>query len=167
MTTVFVAKKENVMKSKFTLFHQLELCLIGLSLLLLSSCAVVPLAEESADTDAKKFTAPSDKSRIYLFRDETFGAALTVPITLDSQLMGQTGPHIYFVWDVEPGRHIISCLGQEIRTVEIFPKKGGTVFIKQEMLMGTAGTHCSVYEVSEDQGKVGVLDGKLGKQVKH
>ena len=147
----------NLIKKSVTFFSFLTLC----------SCAVVPLANESEDADAKKFTVPADKSRIYVFRNETFGAALTVPLTLDSKLMGQTGPHTYFAWDVEPGRHLVSCLGQEIRTVEIFPKKGTAIFIKQEMLLGTAGTHCSVYEVPEEQGRAGVQDGKLGKLVTH
>jgi hypothetical protein len=65
-------------------------------MLIVTSCASIPLATESEDTEAKKFEIPTEKSRIYIVRNETVGAALKVSITLDSKLMGQTGPYTYF-----------------------------------------------------------------------
>lgn len=130
---------------------------------LLTSCTSIPLASETEDSEAKKFEIPAEKSRIYVFRNEILEAALKVSITLDSKFMGQTGPFTYFSWDVDPGRHLVSCLGKEIRTVEVFAKKGKAIFVKQEMLLEMGGPSCAVYEVSDDDGRIAVKSSKLGK----
>lgn len=59
-------------------------------LLLASGCASVPMASKEDDAAAKSFRAPSDKGRIYVYRNESMGGAVKIPITLDGKLKGST-----------------------------------------------------------------------------
>src|SRR5688572_1649086 len=83
-----------------------------LTFTLLCSCASVPMGDETADMEAKKFQVPAKTSRIYVYRNETFGSLMKVGLTLDGRVMGETAPHVYFAWDVKPGRDIITCSAQ-------------------------------------------------------
>lgn len=58
----------------------------------LSGCAVVPMASMDDDTKAKTFVVAPSKSSIYLFRNESFGGAIPVTVSLNGKLAGQTGP---------------------------------------------------------------------------
>lgn len=51
-----------------------------LSAALLSGCASVPMAEATADAQAKQFVAPKDAANLYIYRNETFGAAVKMPL---------------------------------------------------------------------------------------
>lgn len=139
---------------------------IGITLLSsLSSCVNIPLSSESEDVEAKKFIVPVGQSTIYVFRNEYYGGSHKFGITIDSKLVAQSAPFTYFKWDVEPGRHLVSCRDGENRTVEVFTKVGKVTFVKQEVFMSTSGLGCTVYEVSDEDGRAGVGASKLGKSV--
>lgn len=52
------------------------------SAMVLSGCASVPMAPAEQDTAAKQFQAPADKARLYVYRNESFGAAIAMPVSL-------------------------------------------------------------------------------------
>lgn len=139
--------------------------LFGVTAILFSiaSCTSIPLAQESEDFEAKKFAAPSELSSIYIFRNEVFGGARKAGVLLDSKVMGETAPFTYFKWDVTPGRHLISCNDSDRRSVEVFSKKGSIIFVRQEILKVPSGLGCTVYEVSENEGRSAVESCRLGK----
>ena len=43
---------------------------------ILAGCASVPMASPEADANAKSFRVPAGKSNIYIYRNESFGAAI-------------------------------------------------------------------------------------------
>ena len=86
-----------------------------LSAALLSGCASVPMADATADAQAKQFVAPKDAANLYIYRNETFGTA------------GKN----YYVW--------------------------------QEVKMGLLMARSKLSQVSEEEGKQGVMESKLVK----
>jgi hypothetical protein len=128
------------------------------------------MATKAEDEEAKKFEVPPDKSRIYVFRNEIYASAYGIPTSLDSTLKGRAVSYSYFAWDVEPGRHLISCLEREDRTIEIFAKVGKAVFVKEEFRIGAphiliADKDCELSETSEKVGMSGVKSCKLIKPI--
>src|ERR687895_160048 len=88
-----------------------------LAVLGLAGCASVPMAPEGQDTVGKSFVAQSGKARMYLYRDETFGAAIKMPVSFDGKTVGQTASKTYFYWDVDPGKHTLASLTENTPTI--------------------------------------------------
>ncbi len=127
-------------------------------LLLASGCASVPMASKEDDAAAKKFQAPADQGRIYVYRNEAMGGAVKIPITLDGKLMGSTGKNTFFVFDVSPGSHEVGCIGETPGKVTVDLKGGEAAYVWQEMKMGMWAASCAMHNVDEQTGQKGVSE---------
>ena len=130
-------------------------------LLLVSGCASVPMASKEDDAAAKTFRAPSDKGRIYVYRNESMGGAVKIPITLDGKLEGSTAKQTYFIFDVSPGSHEVGCIGETPGTVTVDAKSGEAAYVWQEMKMGMWAASCAMHIVDEQTGRKGVSESTL------
>ena len=97
--------------------------------------ARVPLAASELDAQAKKMVPGSEKALIYVYRNpkETLGCAMTILVTLDDRVAGQTAPMTYFVWAVDPGKHEITSLTQSAAKLPLVAEAGKTYFVAQEV----------------------------------
>lgn len=127
----------------------------------LSGCASVPMASLEMDAEAKQFLVPPGKSSIYLYRNETMGGAITMPVALDGRVAGKSGPKTYFKWDVTPGEHEITSLTENTSKITIDAIAGKIHYIWQEVKMGVWSARSLLQEVTEEQGKAGVGECKL------
>lgn len=59
-------------------------------LLLLGGCASVPMANPEQDAKIKTFAAKPDKAALYVYRNETFGAAIKMTVMLNGNYLGDT-----------------------------------------------------------------------------
>lgn len=112
------------------------------------------------DQEAKEFKAPSDKGRIYVYRNEALGSAIKVSVSVDGKMLGQTAPNTYFVADVEPGQHQVSCFAESNSQVNIKVDRGQSAYVWQEMKMGLMSAGCAMHEVRTADGQKGVLECK-------
>ncbi|MEX0960080.1 MAG: DUF2846 domain-containing protein [Burkholderiales bacterium] len=131
------------------------------ALSLLGACASVPMASPEEDMQAKQFEASPDQSRIYVYRNENFGGAIRISITLDGRMMGQTAAKTYFMWNVTPGPHTISCVGENTASLNIDARPGSSHFVWQEMKMGLWSARCALHDVDSEKGREAVLSTKL------
>lgn len=122
----------------------------------LIGCASVPMASLQEDAEAKKFTAPADQSRIYIYRDEAFGSAIKISVTVDGRLVGQTAPDVYYSVDVPPGDHQVSCMGESNDSLRVRTQKGQAVYIWQEMKMGAFSAGCALREMPKDKAQASI-----------
>jgi hypothetical protein len=136
---------------------RLSLCFVGL-LLLVTGCASVPMAAKEADAAAKSFRVPADKSRVYIYRNETMGAAVKIPVTLDGKLVGSTAKNTYFALDVSPGTHEVGCVAETGGKVIVDVKPGEAAYVWQEMKMGMWAASCAMHVVDEKQGQKAVTE---------
>lgn len=128
---------------------------------LLSGCASVPMASLESDKQAKQFVVDPTKSNIYLYRNESFGGAIAMPVALDGRVAGKTGPKTYFYWSVEPGEHEITSLTENTVRIKINAKAGQNHYVWQEVKMGLWTARSALHEVTAEEGKKGVQECKL------
>lgn len=129
----------------------------------LAGCASVPLAPVEQDAAAKQFLTAPGKARIYLYRDEGFGAAITMPVIFDGRAVGQTAARTYFFWEVDPGRHTLASLTQNTSTVEVDARADGVYYVWQEVKMGAFTVRSDLQLVDEATGRKGVQSCKLAQ----
>lgn len=134
------------------------------SLLVLHGCASAPMASDKEDQRAKQFKPGNGMASIYVYRNETMGAALSKSVTLNGKMAGTTAADTYFWFHVKPGTHKVVSDNNLDNTITINAQAGKNYFIWQEMKMGllVGGTKLSV--VDEKTGRNGVLECRLIKQ---
>jgi Protein of unknown function (DUF2846) len=137
--------------------------LIGLLLamvVLVTGCASVPMTSSEDDAKAKLFSAKPDKSTIYVYRNESFGSAIVMTVSLNGKVAGQTGPQTYFVWEVDPGSHEIASHTENVSTLKLTTEPGKNYYVWQEVKMGAFMARSLLQQVDEETGRKGVLECK-------
>jgi len=132
-----------------------------ITILIMSGCASMPLAPSTDDLTAKKFIPAQNRSLIYLYRDEIFGAAIPMRVFIDGQLAGQTGPLSYFLWDVLPGEHTIKSVAENETSLKLITQPGKVYYVRQEVKMGMLTARSKLYQVDEQTGKEAINKCKL------
>jgi PBP1b-binding outer membrane lipoprotein LpoB len=138
------------------------LALCALSLVVLASgCASVQMASPEQDTAAKSFAVKPGKSNIYVYRNETMGAALKMPVALDGKLMGDTASKTYLLLEVNPGSHTVVSKTENDSSVTLNTVAGRNYFLWQEVKMGLMTARSNLQQVDDATGKAGVAECKL------
>jgi hypothetical protein len=134
--------------------------LAGIGLLIitivLGGCASVPMGNPAQDTQAKKFTPPTDKAAIYVYRTGSFGGAYAIPVAFDGQIMGKTAVDTYFYWLVKPGRYAIATGGETASQLEVTVEAGKNYFIWQNLMLGALLPRSTLVPVDEQAGRAAV-----------
>lgn len=130
-----------------------------------AGCATTQMASEQEDADAKTFIVPEGRSRIYVYRNETFGSAIKITLALDGRMMGSTAPKTYFAWDVTPGPHEVMCVGENNVKVNVDAPPGRAAYVWQEMKMGMLSAGCALNIVDGPTGRAGVLESRRAKSM--
>ncbi len=149
------------MKRKLV-FSFLSLCVMSF---IISGCASIPLQSKSEDMAAKKFEPVANQSKIYVFRKKAFaGAAIKLPLTLDSVLKGPLASGTFFVWNVSPGKHEVFCSGTDDASLTLETEPGKIYFIQQllsEQTFQTPG--CILRRADEQKAKEEIKNLALGQ----
>jgi hypothetical protein len=120
------------------------------------------MASADADTKAKSFVAPpSGQANLYVYRNETFGSAIKMPLLLDNQSIGDTGPHTYAFRQVAPGKHTLVSKTEKDVTLDLDIQAGTTYYVWQEVKMGAFSARSALHLVDEPTGEAGVKECKL------
>jgi hypothetical protein len=134
---------------------------LALAVAITSGCASVEMADASADTSAKSFAAPQGgKAGVYIYRNETFGAAIKLNVALDGKDLGQTASKTYFYEEVAPGQHTVVGRAETESRVTFDAIAGKLYFIWQEVKMGLMQARNQLQLVDEATGRAGVLESK-------
>ncbi|MCW8933857.1 MAG: DUF2846 domain-containing protein [Gammaproteobacteria bacterium] len=127
---------------------------------LLGGCAGIAKAPDHLDKQAKEFKAHPDYSQVYVYRNESFGGAISMPVTIDGELAGTTGPNSFFKFNLLPGVHTITSQEDESK-LKITTKRNELYFVWQEVKMGAFSAGSKLQLVNASQGKSGVLESTL------
>src|SRR5690242_5115333 len=73
----------------------------------LAGCASVPMASGDADAAAKRFATNPSKANVYVYRNESLGAAIKMGVYVDGKPIGQTASKTYLLIPLDPGMHKI------------------------------------------------------------
>jgi hypothetical protein len=133
--------------------------LVVFSLLVMfqAGCATVNKAPAASDSEAKQFSPKAGMSQVYVYRNETLGAAISMPVTVNGKLAGTTGPNSYFKFDLAPGQHTITSQG-ETSKLTLTTEAGKNYFVWQEVKMGVMSGNSKLQVVADDVGRKAVLE---------
>ncbi|MDO9468088.1 MAG: DUF2846 domain-containing protein [Thiobacillus sp.] len=129
----------------------------------LVGCASVPMGDAKQDAALKTFSVPADKAGVYIYRNESIGAAIKMDVEVDGKPIGQTAAKTYLYKEVTPGKHTVSSKAENTDTIEIDAKPGTLTYIWQEVKMGLMYARTKLNLVDEAEGKKGVLETSLAE----
>lgn len=121
-------------------------------ILALVGCAAVPLASQQADRQAKSFAVRPGLANIYIYRTESVGAALEIPVMIDGVFLGKTAEDTFVVLEVHPGRHTILSRAEQDTTLVVTAAPGQNVFVWQEVVPGLRRARTLLHLVDEREG---------------
>lgn len=127
------------------------------SFVLMYGCASVNKAPASVDAESKQFKASANVSQVYVYRNETLGAAISMPVAVDGKIAGTTGPHSFFKFELPAGTHSLTSQGNESQ-LTVTTEAGKLYFVWQEVKMGLFAASSKLQLVSEEVGKKGVAE---------
>lgn len=129
--------------------------------LLLSACASVPMASLDQDTKAKTFSPPPNKAALYIYRNESFGAAIPMTVSVNSKALGQTAAQTYFRLELVPGKYTMESHAENVSTLPLTTEAGKNYFVWQEVKMGMWMARSLLQQTDETSGRAGVMESKL------
>lgn len=129
----------------------------------LVGCASVQMGDPKQEAAVKTFAAPSDKAGLYIYRNETMGAAVKMDVTLDGKNIGQTAAKTFLYKEITPGKHVVASVAENSDMVEVDAKPGKLYYIWQEVKMGIMSARTKLHLVDEAAGKAGVQETKLAE----
>ena len=129
----------------------------------LVGCASVKMGDVQQDAAAKTFTAPKEVAGVYVYRNESIGAAVKMDVEVDGKAIGQTAANTFLYKEIAPGKHAIASKAENTDTVEIDAKPGTLYYVWQEVKMGVLYARTKLHLVEEGQGKKGVTETKLAE----
>jgi hypothetical protein len=135
--------------------------LLLLLTLTIAGCASVPMGDEKHDMALKSFTPKDGVAGLFIFRNESFGAAIRMDVEVDGKSIGQSAAKTYFYKEVAPGRHTVTSKSENTDSIELDTVAGKLYFVWQEVKMGLLYARTKLTLVSEEEGKKGVLESQL------
>lgn len=130
-------------------------------ILLLTGCASVPMAPMDIDAKAKEFLPAPNKASLYVYRNENFGAAIPMTVSVNGKTLGQTAAQTYFRLSIMPGKYTVESYTENVSSLPLSVEAGKNYFVWQEVKMGMWSARSLLQQVDESTGRAGVMDSKL------
>lgn len=130
---------------------------------LATGCASVPMADANHDAQAKAFVAPADQANIYVYRNESIGAAVKMPVSLNDRPVGKTVAKTYLLLTVPAGQHTLKSEAENDSVLQLATEAGRNYFVWQEVKMGVFSARNKLQLVDDAQGRKGVNESKLAQ----
>ena len=143
-----------------------KLALVVIFALGLGGCASVPMGDPKEDAAAKEFKAKPKVSGLYIYRNESMGAAVKMDVEVDGKMLGESAAQTYFYTEVAPGKHTVTSKAENTDTLEINTVAGKLYYIWQEVKMGFLYARTQLHLVNETEGQKGVRESKLAAMKK-
>jgi hypothetical protein len=128
---------------------------------LASGCVSVPMASPERDSAAKSFSVKPGKANIYVYRNESMGAAIKMTLALDGKIVGSTAAKTYVLLEVNPGKYTLLSKAENDSTLAVTAAPGRNYFVWQEVKMGVFGARSALQLVDDTTGRAGVAECKL------
>jgi len=119
------------------------------------------MGDTKKDAELKLFSSKPNVAGLYVYRNESFGAAIRMDVEIDGKPVGQTAAKTYFYKEVTSGKHVITSKSENTDSIEIDTVAGKIYYIWQEVKMGLIYARTKLTLVSEEEGKKGVLESQL------
>ncbi|MGF6198264.1 DUF2846 domain-containing protein [Pseudomonas laurylsulfatiphila] len=143
------------------MFKQLTFTALLALTALTGGCASVKMADESQDAQAKTFQVAPDKAHIYVYRNESMGAGVKMPVALNGKPVGQTVAKSYLMLSVPAGQQTLVSSAENDSELKLTAEAGKNYFVWQEVKVGFIKARNSLQLVDDQTGRAGVAESKL------
>lgn len=126
-----------------------------------AGCASVKMADDTQDAQAKSFQVAPDKANIYVYRNESMGAGVKMPVTLNGKPVGETVAKSYLMLAVPAGQQTLVSSAENDSELKLTAEPGKNYFVWQEVKMGFIKARNNLQVVDEKTGRAGVTESKL------
>lgn len=140
---------------------KIALTLASVALLALSGCASVPMGDPQKNLALKTFTAKQDVAGLYIYRNESMGAAIKMDVEVDGKPLGQTAAKTYLYTELAPGKHVLTSKAENDFSLDLEVLPGKLYYVWQEVKMGILYARTKLNLVDEKAGQAGVLETQL------
>lgn len=137
-------------------FNKLFVSGLILSALFFSSCTSIPVADPSLDQAAKQFKPDPKKAVIYVYRNEFIGAAVSMDVLFDDQVLGKTRSGHFLRIVSSPGNHVVTSRAESSDTAHLKTEAGKIYYVWQEVKMGVMFASTKLNVVDAPTGQAGV-----------
>lgn len=127
----------------------------------LVGCASVPMGDSNKNSELKTFNAKPGVAGLYIYRNESIGAAVRMDVSVDGKVLGETAAKTYLYTELPPGKHTITSKSENTDSIEIETVGGKLYYVWQEVKMGLLYSRTKLHLVSEEEGRKGVLESNL------
>lgn len=141
--------------------NKLLIFVVACLFVLLSGCATAPIAPVELDQKAKSFSGSPDKASLYIYRNENFGGAISMMVSINGQSIGSTAAKTYFHFDLVPGKYSIESHAENVSNLSLNLDAGKNYYVWQEVKMGVWMARVLLQQVDDERGRKGVLESKL------
>ena len=131
---------------------------------LASGCASLPMADPAQDAAAKTFSVTPGRAKVYVYRNETLGAAVTMSVSLNGQPLGQTVSKTYLVAEVAPGAYKVTGKAENEDSLDFTAAPGRIYYVWQEVKMGGFYGGNKLHLMDDAAGRAGVMECRLAAQ---
>lgn len=138
-----------------------KLMAVSLVAMAMVGCASVPMGDTKKDAELKTFSAKPGVAGLYIYRNESMGAAIRMDVAVDGKNIGQTAAKTYFYTELSPGKHTITSKAENTDTLEVNTVAGKLYYVWQEVKMGLMSARTKLSLVDEAEGKKGVQESQL------
>lgn len=132
---------------------------------LLGGCASVPMGSDEEDAAAKKFAPRTGAASLYIYRNETFGAAIPMSVAVNGKMLGQTAAQTYFHLSLRPGDYLVESHAENVSSLALSLEENRNYYVWQEVKMGFWMARSLLQQVDDAKGRAGVAESKLIKLV--
>ncbi len=133
---------------------------VSLLALFVGGCASVPMAPANLDTKSKQFAPTPGKASLYIYRNENFGGAIPMAVSLNDKNLGQTAPKTYFQLNLVPGRYKVASIAENVSSLNVSLEADKNYFVWQEVKMGMWMPRSALQQVADATGRAGVMESK-------
>lgn len=138
---------------------------LGLALTM-TGCASVKMASPAADAQAKQFASKPSVAGIYVYRNESMGAAVKMDVAIDGKPLGQTAAKTYLYTEVPAGQHKLTSKTENTSELTLDVVAGKLYYVWQEVKMGAMSARSKLQLVDDAAGQKGVGESKLAETQK-
>lgn len=121
----------------------------------------VSLAPRDEDREAKKFLTVPDKAVLYIYRNQFIGSAWQIPITVNGELIGNTGGFTFFRKTLSPGESIVESWAENPTQMTLNLEAGKIYYVRHKTRTGTMKIRAELHLVDEAAGREGVKQSRL------
>jgi len=132
------------------------------AIIFLSGCASTKQFVHFPD-QSKPIENPQ-KARIYVARPTSLGGAISMKVSDENQMIGQTGPKGYLCWERTPGQTTIKGKAENTSELTLNTEQGKSYYIQQHVRIGIIMARNKLELLSAAEGKQKVSKCKPPKQ---